>query len=205
MLSYEEFLQRAAQQGEAVNTMFEERMFGLVESLQRIAEALDAEQVAYEVIGGLAVLIHVEEANPEYSALTRDVDLMVRRDDLERVKQAAANRGYRFRHTAGLDMLLHSSSTHAKDAIHLLFAGERVRPGDLFATPALRPEMKRILGREVPVIAVPELVRMKLTSFRLKDQVHVKALEAAGLITPEVEAHLPVELLARLHQTRQTE
>ena len=39
-------------------------------------------------------------------ALTRDVDLMVRREDLERVKQAAANHGFRFRHAAGVDMLI---------------------------------------------------------------------------------------------------
>ena len=128
MLSYQEFLQSAAARGESVNTMFEERMFGLVESLQRIADALDADAVPYQVVGGLAVLIHVEEANPEYSALTRDVDLMVQRNDLDRVKEAAAKRGFRYRQAAGVDMLIYSPSDHAKDAIHLLFANEKVRP-----------------------------------------------------------------------------
>jgi hypothetical protein len=46
---------------------------------------------------------------------------------------------------------------------------------------------------------------MKLTSFRLKDQVHVKTLDAVGLITPEVEQHLQPELFARLTHVRQTE
>ena len=205
MLSYQEFLQSAAARGESVNTMFEERMFGLVESLQRIADALDADAVPYQVVGGLAVLIHVEEANPEYSALTRDVDLMVQRNDLDRVKEAAAKRGFRYRQAAGVDMLIYSPSDHAKDAIHLVFANEEVRPDYLAPTPALRPDRKRILGKDVMVIPVADLVRMKLTSFRLKDQVHVKALDAAGLITPEVQAHLPTELHARLCQTRQTE
>ena len=205
MLTYQEFLQSAAARGESVNTMFEERMFGLVESLQRIADALDADAVPYQVVGGLAVLIHVEEANPEYSALTRDVDLMVQRNDLDRVKEAAAKRGFRYRQAAGVDMLIYSPSDHAKDAIHLVFANEKVRPDYLAPTPALRPDRKRILGKDVMVIPVADLVRMKLTSFRLKDQVHVKALDAAGLITPEVQAHLPTELHARLCQTRQTE
>ena len=59
--------------------------------------------------------------------------------------------------------------------------------------------------KDVLVIPVADLVRMKLTSFRLKDQVHVKALESAGLITPAVEVQLPSELIARLQQTRLTE
>ena len=82
VLSYEEFLMRAADRGEVVNTMFEERLFGLVAALRRITDVLAADQIPYEVIGGLAVLIHIEEANPEYTSLTRDVDLMVRRQDL---------------------------------------------------------------------------------------------------------------------------
>ncbi len=53
-----------------------------------------AEDIPYELIGGLAVLIHVEEANPEHSTLTRDVDLMVHREDLERIQAAAAERRF---------------------------------------------------------------------------------------------------------------
>jgi hypothetical protein len=55
------------------------------------------------------------------------------------------------------------------------------------------------------VIALVDLVRMKLSAYRLKDQVHVKALDAAGLITPAVEATLTPELAARLEHVRETE
>ena len=48
------------------------------------------------------------------------------------------------------------------------------------------------------VAPVAELVRMKLTSYRLKDQVHVQDLDGVGLITPEIEAGLPELLRARL-------
>ena len=89
----------AATRGEAINTLFEERLFGLVGILGKIADTLAAEDIPYELIGGLAVLIHVEEANPEHSTLTRDVGLMVRRADLDRIKLAAGNNGFRFRHT----------------------------------------------------------------------------------------------------------
>ena len=84
MQTFGQFLAGAAQKGELVNTLFEERLFDLVGVLHKITDALTAERIAHELIGGLAVLIHVEEANPEYSTLTRDVDIMVRRADLER-------------------------------------------------------------------------------------------------------------------------
>jgi hypothetical protein len=64
VLTFDRFLRATAEKGEAVNTLFEERLFGLVGVLHRIAEARREEHVRYELIGGLAVLIHVEEASP---------------------------------------------------------------------------------------------------------------------------------------------
>jgi hypothetical protein len=55
------------------------------------------------------------------------------------------------------------------------------------------------------VITVADLVRMKLSSFRDKDRVHVRSMDAAGLITPEVKAGLPAGLLERLQHVRDTE
>jgi hypothetical protein len=97
MLTFREFLADAAKKGEVVNTLFEERLFDLVGVLHRITDTLSSEHIPHALIGGLAVLIHVEEANPEHSTLTRDVDLMVRRSDLDRIKDAAARNGFRFR------------------------------------------------------------------------------------------------------------
>lgn len=55
------------------------------------------------------------------------------------------------------------------------------------------------------VIGVQDLLRMKLTSNRDKDRVHVRSMDAAGLITSEVESSLPQELRARLAHIRATE
>jgi hypothetical protein len=49
---------------------------------------------------------------------------------------------------------------------------------------------------------VADLVRMKLTSFRLKDQVHIQDLDSVRLITPEIEASLTPLLRERLAQVR---
>jgi hypothetical protein len=52
------------------------------------------------------------------------------------------------------------------------------------------------------VAPVADLVRMKLTSFRLKDKVHIQDLDGVGLITPEIEAQLPEFLRQRLAEVR---
>jgi hypothetical protein len=205
VLTFEQFLRRTAAKGEAINTLFEERLFDLVGVLHKIAGILSENNVPYELIGGLAVLVHVEEANPEFTALTRDVDLMIRREDLERVKEAAGSQGFRFRHTAGVDMPLYGETNSAKNAVHLIFSGEMVRPNQATPNPPIAPEKKQIHGGDVMVIPVADLVRMKLSSYRDKDRVHVRGMDAAGLITPEVEAKLPGGLSTRLQHVRETE
>ena len=61
MLTFEQFIQDTAQKGEVVNLMFEERLFDLVGVLHKITDALTAENIPHELIGGLAVLIHVKK------------------------------------------------------------------------------------------------------------------------------------------------
>ncbi len=60
--------------------------------------------------------------------LTRDVDVAVNRDDLERIAEAALPFGFHFRHVASVDMLLDNAEPRASSGIHLVFAGEKVRP-----------------------------------------------------------------------------
>ena len=202
-MRFVQYLEEMASKGEAVNLVFEERLFNLVGILQKITDLLTAANIPHEVISGLAVLIHVEEADPTHSMLTRDVDIMIRRSDLERVIAVAESQGFRFRHAAGLDMLLHGGK--AANAVHLLFTGEKVKPSQVIPNPELSPERKRIQGREVAVIPVADLLRMKLSANRDKDRVHIRSLDAAGLITPEIERGLPEPLRAKLQHVRETE
>jgi len=185
--------------------VFEQRLFDLAGILHKITGPLMAEHVPHELIGGLAVLVHVEEADPQHSSLTRDVDLMIRRADLERVREIAARHGFHFRHAAGPDMLLYGGATSARNAVHLLFSGEKVRPNQATPNPPIQPEKKNLLGAEVFIIPVADLVRMKLSANRDKDRVHIRSLDAAGLITAGVESALPAELQARLQHIRETE
>ncbi len=102
-------------------------------------------------------------------------------------------------------MLLYGDTNSDRNAVHLVFTGEKVRPGQAIPNPSMDPERKRIHGKEVFVIPLSDLMRMKLSSYRDKDRVHIRAMDAAGLITPEVQNKLTPELLARLKVVRETE
>jgi hypothetical protein len=87
-------------------------------------------------------------------------------------------------------MLVQTGAPSARRAVHL-------RPA-----PAIGP-CRTLHG--VRLVPLADLVRMKLTSFRSKDETHLKDLDEAGLITPEIEATLSETLDARLAQVRARE
>jgi hypothetical protein len=204
MLTFEQFLQHVSGKGEAVNLMFEERLFGLVEILHKVTDLFTAEHIPYELIGGMAVAAHMEQVDRDAIMLTKDVDVMIHRSDLERVKQAAQRHGFHFRHTAGLDMLLYGEEKKAGKGVHLVFSGESVKANQA-PNPPIAPERIKIYGKEVLVVPVADLVRMKLNAFRDKDRVHVRAMDEIGMIPPEIESNLSPELRSRLQHIRQTE
>ena len=84
------------------------------------------------------------------------------------------------------------TSPSARSCVHLIFVGEEFLPAAESFEGAL-------------VAPVADLVRMKLTSFRLKDKVHIQDLDGVGLITSEIEAQLPDLLRQRLAEVRASE
>jgi hypothetical protein len=177
-----------------------ERLFDL---LERLHSALAKAGVEYRVIGGMAVFFQVSARDPDAARMTRDVDIAVDRSDLERIARAAESFGFRYRHVAGVDMLVSAENPKAKSAVHLVFVREKVRPQDLLPIPDFSEPTRTVEGFLLaPVLA---LVRMKLTSFRLKDKTHIIDMDSVGLITPEIEAALPDVLRERLEKVRAEE
>lgn len=205
MWTFEEFVEAAANRGEAVNTFFEEAVFHLLGILKRISDPLEQAAIPHELIGGLAVFVHVERADSEYGRTTKDVDLMINRADLEKVIRVGEEHGFRFRHVAGVDMLCYGESNKAKDAIHLLFSGEKVKANQIQNNPELAPEKMEVRGDHVWIIPIADLIRMKLTTNWLLDQVHIKDMDEVGLITREIEGSLSPELFRRLRDARAKE
>ncbi len=87
-----------------------ERMIGAVEKvrerLQRATAALEQAKVPYAVIGGNAVAAWVSRVDEAAARNTQDVDILLRRADLERAKAALAHAGFVYHHSAGMDMFL---------------------------------------------------------------------------------------------------
>jgi hypothetical protein len=178
-----------------------ERMVRAVEKvrerLQRATAALEAARIPYAVIGGNAVAAWVSKVDPGAARNTVDVDLMVNRSDLEAVKSGLESAGFVHYELMDVHMFLDGPQGRPRDAVHLLFAGEKVRPQYTEAAPDLnvteRHEAFRVLGFE-------SLVRMKLTSFRDKDRTHLRDMLDVGLLDQSWLKRLPPQLATRLQE-----
>lgn len=186
-----------------VNTFYENKVDRLRDITKRLAMGLDAAGIPYEVVGGFAVFCHVDRIDPIKARLTRDVDVAVDRRHLGRIAQVMAEYGFTYRHVAGTDMLVDAAEPRARSAVHLIFVGEKVRPEYLEPVPGFAEPTRTAEG--IVLAPVADLVRMKLTSFRLKDKVHIQDMDSVGLITAEIEAGLSEPLRARLAEVRATE
>lgn len=167
------------------------------ERMRRAAKALEAGGVPYAIVGGNAVAAWVATIDEAATRNTQDVDILLRRSDLEAAKAALAAAGFVFRHVKGIEMFLDGPGAKARDAVHVILAGERVRPDDLAEAPDV-DQATRL--RELDVVDLHALVRMKLTSFRKKDQVHLMDMLDVGLIDESHLARLPAELASRLKE-----
>jgi hypothetical protein len=165
--------------------------------LLRATQALEGAGVEYAVIGGNAVAAWVARVDAGAVRNTQDVDLLLRRADLERAKEALERAGFSYRHVAGIDLFLDGPDAKARDAVHILFCNEKVRPEYAVSTPSL-DEIERL--DEFTVLQLEALVRMKLTSFRRKDQVHVQDLIGVELIDESWLARFPEPLVSRLKE-----
>ena len=205
MLSFEQSVLDAAENGRSINTLFEERLFALVGTLERIAGPLASAKIPYEVIGGMAVMVQVDRVERSAVRNTKDIDIMIHRADLERVKEVGQQHGFTFRHAAGVDMLLPPGETKALNAIRLVFSGKKNKTNQAVPNPPLRPEHLSVHGIPIAVISVMDLVSMKLTNNRDIDRVHIRDLDSVGLITLKIVKALPVNLHARLEEIRDKE
>ena len=165
--------------------------------LTRASASLDAAGVPYAVAGGNAVAAWVATVDAAAVRNTQVVDILLRRSDLEAAAAALQQAGFIRRHVAGIEMFLDGPDAKARDAVHVLIAGEKVRPENETASPDVA-ESERPGG--FSVVSLEALVRMKLTSFRRKDQVHLLDMLEIGLIDAGWTKRFGTQLGARLQQ-----
>ncbi len=167
------------------------------ERLLRAAAALDGAGIPYAVTGGNAVAAWVSRVDETAVRNTPDVDLLVRRGDLDRISIALQGAGFIHSRADGIDTFLDGPNPKARDAVHILFAEEKVRPEYAYPTPDVEPADT---ARGYRVVALESLVRMKLTSFRNKDWMHLIDMFDVGLIDGSWLDRLPPDLAARLKE-----
>ena len=165
--------------------------------LERTVQALEGAGIPYAIIGGSAVRAWVAQADEAAVRTTRDVDILLRRSDLPSAIDAMQRAGFVYRHAKSIDMFLDGPGAKARDAVYVVFAGEKVHEADPQPAPdvfdAVEVERHRTVKLE-------SLVRMKLTSFRRKDQMHLIDMIDVGLIDQSWPDRLPSELASRLQE-----
>jgi hypothetical protein len=178
-----------------------ERMIRAVEKVkERCARSVDALELAgvpHAIIGGHAVANWVASVDEGAVRNTRDVDILIRRSDLDATKLAMEAAGFKFDRVYGVDLFLDGPDCKPSECVHLLYAGEKVKETDLLPSPDVS-ESER--GAEFQVLSLEPLVRMKLVSFRRKDQVHLQDMTRLGLINETWPDRFPPELASRLRE-----
>ena len=165
------------------------------ERVDRTARALNSGNVDYAVIGGNAMGAWLRTVGSGIH--TRDVDILLRRDDTEIAARALSGGGFIRRDIGSHTMFLDGPGTRVIDAVHVVFSGELHKPGELEPSPSV-DEYEVLDGARV--ISLEALTRMKLTAFRSKDRGHLIVLLTAGVINESMMERIPVSLRSRFQE-----
>jgi hypothetical protein len=176
-----------------------ERMVNAVEKVRqrllRAASAMESAKIPYAVAGGNAVALWVSRVDEAATRNTQDVDILLRRGDLDAAIKAMEEAGFTHRRSAGMELFLDNPVAKARDAVHVIFANEKVRPDEPVGNPDVSESEA---GEHFRVLTLDALVRIKLTAFRDKDKVHIRDLIGVELVDSTWLNRLPPELGKRL-------
>jgi hypothetical protein len=164
--------------------------------LVRVTGALHAARIPFSLVGGQAVALWVATRDPAAVRTTKNVDILVRREDVPAVENAALSIAMEYFEVLGAGMLLERRDPNVRRAVHLLWAGEKVRPECPLPSPSV--DEFELLDPGQPVVSLSGLVRMKLMANRDHDRTHLRDMIDVDLISRDMLAQLPTELAARL-------
>jgi hypothetical protein len=176
----------------------------MIEAVQAVREralrataALERAGIPYAMAGGNAVAAWVARVDRAAVRNTQDVDILVRRADFDAVKAALESVGFVHASVMDVTCFIDGPDGSPRDAVHLLFAGEKVRESYPLPTADVT---ERERAEDYHVVALEALVRMKLNSFRDKDRMHLRDLADLGLVDATWLDQLVPEHAARLKQ-----
>ncbi|HUG67365.1 MAG TPA: nucleotidyltransferase family protein [Pirellulaceae bacterium] len=163
--------------------------------LLRATKALNDSGIPYAVLGGNAVAEWVGRIDKGAVRFTKDVDILIRRSDLPAVIEVMKNAGFIFQSTLNVDMFLDGPDANPRDAVHVIYANEKVRDNDLAPAPDVSDSE---LASDFSVLSLESLVRTKLTSYRDKDRTHLRDMLDVAAIDASWCQRFPPELASRL-------
>ena len=141
------------------------------ETLRRICQRLNALEIPYAVVGGMALFKH------GYRRFTEDVGILVTRDSLKKIHKELDGVGYRPLFTGSK----HLRDTEFRVKIEFLVAGDF--PGDGKPKEVCFPDPSSVVQEEnsIRYLNLPTLIELKIASGmtghdRLKDLVDVQEL-----------------------------
>ena len=181
--------------GEELWTRMERTVEKVNARLRKTVRILENAKVPYAVIGGHAVRAWVAQVDEAAMRTTRDVDILVRPEDLPALTAAMVAAGYHHRQTAGLDMFVEHPDASARDAVHVLLCGRVERDGE--PNPDIEPA---VCANDFRTIELETLVRMKLNAFRDKDRVHLRNMISLEMIDASWLSRFPERLQVRLKE-----
>lgn len=146
-------------------------------ALEALARTLEEEGIAYAIVGAMALNEY------GYQRVTTDVDVLLTREGLARLKQRVLGRGYveKFPGSNGL------RDTRHNVAIDVVLTGEY--PGDGMPKPVRFPDPEAVArkGERARFLPVERLIELKLASglsapHRLRDLADVLELVRAAML-----------------------
>ena len=178
-----------------------ERMVEAVQAVRnralRATAALEKAGIPYAMAGGNAVAAWVSRVDRAAVRNTQDVDILVRRSDLDAVTAALEAAGFVRATVMDVVCFIDGPAGSPRDAVHLLFANEKVRESYPLPTADVT---ERVVADDYAIVSLEALVRMKLNSFRDKDRMHLRDLLALGLVDATWLPRLVPEHAERLLQ-----
>lgn len=183
--------------GDALWERIERAVEKVKDRMRRVTQSLNAANIPYAVIGGNAVQHWVAQVDESAVRNTQDVDIILNESDLDRAIAALEPAGFIYRRSAGVSMFLDGPEAKARDAVHVIFAGKKVR--EEYPEPVPEIDQYELMG-EARTLPLEKLVTMKLTSFRDKDRVHIRDMISLGMIDESWPQRFSSQLQQRLQE-----
>jgi hypothetical protein len=167
------------------------------ERLLRATAALEKAGIPYAVAGGNAVAAWVATVDESAVRNTPDVDILLRRIDLDLAKTALTAAGFVYRRAQHLDLFLENQTGKERDAVRIVYSGEKARPEHFEPAPDVAASEQLANFRTLSLAA---LIRMNLVQFRTIDRVRLRDMIDVGLLDASWLYRLPPYLVARLQE-----